>query len=393
MRFASFNKLYAGTMNGRVYRFTKSGATWTRTRLDTMGGANTLGLAGAVTSIAIDPADATGDSIYMTFGGNGDFRHVWRFNGTQWQARSGPAAGAVDALLDVQHNAIVGDPANPATVYVGADIGVVAIDGRWRDVGDVLGGPAGCRVCSISTCTIRGGCCARRRTAAACGSTRSTARNLSGIELYVRDTQLDQGRITTVNGLADPTQQGETVRHWRGPDIKIDTPDAMGNYQFPITPGTTINFEQFTNQLTDDFQQRGDARDGDDHLARLRAGAQPRGDAGGRRPCDEPAGERVGRPAEPAGGLRDQRAERDANQHGRTGRRWGSRGCDNVRVGFPQIAAFDLPSSLLPPPANLAGNEHHCVLALVHHAFDQFTAAQTVTDLMSPRSGRPRTRT
>src|SRR4029453_19351261 len=50
------------------------------------------------------------------------------------------------------------------------------------------------------------------------------------------------------------TQQGETVRHWRGPDIKIDTPDAMGNYQFPIAPGTTISFEQFTNQLTDDFQ-------------------------------------------------------------------------------------------------------------------------------------------
>ena len=57
---------------------------------------------------------------------------------------------------------------------------------------------------------------------------------------------------------------------------------------------------------------------------------------------------------------------------------------NNVRVGFPQVAAFDLPSSLLRPPANLAGNQHHCVLALLHHAADQFTAAQTVTDLMSP---------
>jgi hypothetical protein len=57
---------------------------------------------------------------------------------------------------------------------------------------------------------------------------------------------------------------------------------------------------------------------------------------------------------------------------------------DDVRVGFPRIAAFDLPSSMLPPPANLAGNQHHCVLGLVHHASDPFTATQTVTDLMSP---------
>jgi hypothetical protein len=28
----------------------------------------------------------------------------------------------------------------------------------------------------------------------------------------------------------------------------------------------------------------------------------------------------------------------------------------DVRVGFPKIAAFDLASNLLPPPANLAGN-------------------------------------
>jgi hypothetical protein len=57
---------------------------------------------------------------------------------------------------------------------------------------------------------------------------------------------------------------------------------------------------------------------------------------------------------------------------------------NDVRVGFPRIAAFDLPSSLLPPPANLAGNQHHCILALLHHASDQFTASQTVTDLLSP---------
>ena len=126
LTFASATKLYAGTMSGGVYRFDKSGANWTRTQLDTMGGANDLPLAGVVTAIAVDLADGTGNSIYITFGGNGDYRHVWHFNGTQWQQRSGSAAGAADALLDVQHNAIVVDPANPAHVYAGADIGI------WR---------------------------------------------------------------------------------------------------------------------------------------------------------------------------------------------------------------------------------------------------------------------
>jgi hypothetical protein len=68
-----------------------------------MGGANALLLSGVVTDIAIDPVDASDDSIYITFGGIGDYRHVWHFNGGQWQQRSGPAAGAMTSVLDVQH--------------------------------------------------------------------------------------------------------------------------------------------------------------------------------------------------------------------------------------------------------------------------------------------------
>jgi len=56
---------------------------------------------------------------------------------------------------------------------------------------------------------------------------------------------------------------------------------------------------------------------------------------------------------------------------------------NDVRVGFPKVAAFNLPSSMLPLPANLAGNNHHCVLALLHHANDQFTNTQTIVDVVS----------
>ena len=38
---------------------------------------------------------------------------------------------------------------------------------------------------------------------------------------------------------------------------------------------------------------------------------------------------------------------------------------------------------MLPPPANLGGNDHHCILALIHHADDQFTNAETNTDILS----------
>jgi hypothetical protein len=47
--------------------------------------------------------------------------HVWHFTGTSWQSPSGSGA---TSLLDVEHNAILVDPANPTNVYVGADLGV-----------------------------------------------------------------------------------------------------------------------------------------------------------------------------------------------------------------------------------------------------------------------------
>lgn len=121
--FTSATKLYAGTMGGGVYRLENNGGTWSRTRLDTMGGSNTLPLSGIVTDIAADPTDPSGNSIYIAIGGHGDYRHVWHFDGTQWQQRSGPSSNPVQRLLDVHANAIIVDPNNPSTVYVGMDIG------------------------------------------------------------------------------------------------------------------------------------------------------------------------------------------------------------------------------------------------------------------------------
>jgi hypothetical protein len=56
---------------------------------------------------------------------------------------------------------------------------------------------------------------------------------------------------------------------------------------------------------------------------------------------------------------------------------------NDVRVGMPKIAAFNLPSSLLPPPANPAGDNQQCVLVLIHHADDPYTSMITDTDANS----------
>jgi hypothetical protein len=52
----------------------------------------------------------------------------------------------------------------------------------------------------------------------------------------------------------------------------------------------------------------------------------------------------------------------------------------DVRSNFPRVAAFNLPSTLLPPPASLPGQGHWCVLAIVHSPDDPFTSVDTNAD-------------
>ena len=120
MIFASSRRIFLGTTSGRVFRLDQSAVGWAAKRLDNAA-AGPLALSGLIWDIAVDPSDATLKSIYICFGGSGDFRHVWRFNGNAWQARSG-VAGSATSLLDVEHNAIQFDRVS-GKVFVGADIG------------------------------------------------------------------------------------------------------------------------------------------------------------------------------------------------------------------------------------------------------------------------------
>jgi hypothetical protein len=209
-----------------------------------------------------------------------------------------------------------------------------------------------------------------------------TAAGKQGVELYVRDTQLDQGRFETVNYLPNPTKQGETVRHWAGPDIKLDTPNAAGTYQFP--PTGTIDFHEFVDELTDDF--RNVATHATETLTtRVYVQVHNRGvvPANGVRLMLLLANASAGLPALPPGYDVNVRNGLPINTVD-----WKTLGVatlDDVRVGFPKIAAFDLPSDKLPVPANLVDNDHHCVLALVQHPDDAYVSTELSTDQNSKR--------
>jgi hypothetical protein len=122
--FASPTLLYLGTTTGWIFKLVQANGDWNIARIDdTVAGP--LGVSGLVNDIAVDWQDSTGSSIYVTFGGSGDARHVWWFDGARWQARSGTGE---NSLLDIEHNAIVVDRKAPSNIYAAADIGV------WRSI-------------------------------------------------------------------------------------------------------------------------------------------------------------------------------------------------------------------------------------------------------------------
>ena len=132
LTFASPDRLYMGTTRGQVFRADRSDDAWSLTRLDDVA-AGSIGLDGLITDVAVDWADTSLSSVYISFGGMGDARRVWWFDGAKWEVRSG-TAGTTD-LLNVEHNALAVDPEAPNNVYVGADIGVWhSSDGgrNWR---------------------------------------------------------------------------------------------------------------------------------------------------------------------------------------------------------------------------------------------------------------------
>jgi len=381
MAFGSATVLYVGTTTGSIYRYTFAGGVWTQNRIDNAAG-GALPVAGLITAIAVDLADASRQSIYIAIGGTGDWRHVWHFDGIVWTARSGPAALAATSLIDVEHNAIAVDPANTATLFVGADIGVWrSTDGGATWSAFELGLP------DAAVLDLQVHQASRRLRAALYGrgvyEYRLDAPIPSDVELYVRDTTLDLGFGPTADGLPDPSRWPmTTVVHYESPNIKVDVPTPAG-YQ---TPTPQIDFFQFNDLIVDGSQgvatmdpaagtvtnrvyvevhNRGIKMAPSVQVMLLVTDASP-----GLWTHPLPAGYQTSVQAgTPIATL--------------TWQTVGIKILSNLQVGFPQIAEFNLPSTMLAPPASLPGHAHYCLLALLHSADDPYTDAQTDPDTLA----------
>ena len=428
MVFATARILYVGTSGGRVYRFSSPNDNWTglsnanRNRIDN-DGANSLsdfmndvtnGFSGPITSIAVSPTN--NNHIYVTIGGGGNYQHVWFWNGANWQQRSGATAGGATSLLDVQHNAIIVNPNNANHLYVGADIGVwhsPDAGTNWIPFSEGLPDAAILdiklllrRMNAAGTTQIRPDIL-RVATHGRGVFERSldvTSKTPTPVELFIRTTQLDQGRYDAIDNLNDPLDNTLTppapggypgdptlplavkrqVNNNASPDIKIDIPDAAGNYQHAITKGADLSFAEFVDNLNDSSQaipihttqllksrvhvkvhNRGVIRADKVKVILLLAPTLP------------------GIPSLPFGFSNTLRNGGTINENG-----WitlGVKEVSDIRVGFPKVVSFDLDSSNLPPLHMLSGNDQFALVALVHHDQDRLDSIIRVIDNLSAK--------
>jgi hypothetical protein len=373
MIFASAIRIFAGTTTGRIFRLDK-GASWVATRIDNAA-AGALPLTGLVTDIAVDTSDATLNSIFISFGGTGDFRHVWRFNGTAWQSRSG-AAGSGTELMDVEHNAIAFDRVTNR-VYVGADIGAwESADGgnTWTPLSNGLPDAPVYDLQIHPTARLLRACLHGRGLF----ELKLDVPALADVELYIRDTMLDTGRGINTDGRADPSvPPGASVVHYLSPNIKVDVPTPAG-YQ---TTTSDIDFLTFSSVLNDGSNGVGTNSPPPTVHNRVYVEVHNRG----RVDADLQVMVAITNAATglmlPSGYTANVVAGTPL-----AGPKWITLGVRNVtglRAGAPRIVSFDLPSTSLPLPASLPGDSHYCMVAFLHSALDPFTNTQRNVDLLT----------
>jgi hypothetical protein len=236
LSFASGTRLYAAT-RAAVWRFDLSGTTWTRTALPTTG----LPASRFITAIA--PRDATSGDLYAVLGRSG-VAHVWYFDAAASTWRDAQLRDGAGNAIDVPTHAVVVDPDNPNTVYVGTDVGV------WR--GTKTGATAwtwtvfsaGLPEAVISDLAIHRPSRLLRAGTHGRGVWEIELDAAAGrdVELYLRVDAADTGRIVGgarrpyVEGAQDPTRPGFQAWHWQCPDIRVRRPSLGGLPTLPAQP-------------------------------------------------------------------------------------------------------------------------------------------------------------
>lgn len=241
---ASSSVVYAGTLQGKLYRSSNANAA------APIFADITPGVAGFparwLSGITAHPADP--NTVYVTFLGfasplSAPSDHVWKgvFN-------PGPPAGwtwnlIASNLLNVPISALAIDPAT-AALYVATDIGVFRStnDGAsWEpfEVGlpnvpvvDLVLDPSR----KLLRAATHGFGVFQIRLAPGCPE----------VDIYVRDNLVDTGEVVpSPSDVPDPTQPGAVVRHFQSADIKVDAPP----FDVPVGLIDGVEFDNPTHRL------------------------------------------------------------------------------------------------------------------------------------------------
>lgn len=380
----SQNRFYAGWSTGHIARYDRVGAAWNATNVSRRNGAGVLLETRPVTGIAIDPADASGQSIYVCIGGVGP-DHVWHATTSAappvWTARSGTAAGS--QLLQLHHNAIVVDrDASNQRLYAAADLGVwTSPDGgtTWNEVSGNLPDAA---VIDLDIVRINNAGPRPERVRMLRASTHGRGVfELSledgtppRVELMLRANPLDVRRRNARSGVAFPARPAPapTSRLDESPDIFVDAPDNLGFFTLPGDP--VPHQVELIEQLGTNDQVVASVP-GTPVDTRVYVVVRNRGVF----PTDNvqvtllvgPEGQAL--PDDYRG------AARGATMAASPWRVASTTTVNGLVAGRPRVAVLTLPSTALPPKDEAVG-KHYRLLALLHHADDPFPA-DAATDI------------
>ena len=207
----SSTRIYAGTVQGEIYRIDKSGASWSAPV------ALALPRAGFVSDILVDPTNA--NVIWATYSTAGAGGHVFRTTngGTSW---TNVSAG----LPPIPVNSVEIDPANPNTAWIAADVGVYRTTNAgaaWAPFNNLLPNALAKDLLFHPT----------RRLLRCATQSRGVweipvdAPTMPDVEVYLRDSLVDTVSITpSPSGVGDPFNFGANTHWWQCTDIKVDAP-------------------------------------------------------------------------------------------------------------------------------------------------------------------------
>lgn len=381
LSFATPHRLYAGTTVGSVHRFDRveaegSTSAWQKVDLPPIPN-----LWGAITAIAVDPADPSGNALYVTIGGYTEGARVWHFDGQAWQPRHGPADAPAQQLLQVQHNAIVVDQRNPRHLFVGADIGI------WHSSdGGATWNPFSSGLPDAAVVDLKQHPASGTLYAATHGRgvyEFPLYQVQAPVTLYIRDHQLDLGRLRPMP-LAEsrhPFDPARTISKADSPDIKFDLLDQTGAY---LRSEPAVDFLRFATELA---EQPSPAplftHDEASLVNRVYVQVHSHGFGLARHVRVALLLGKVTDRTPPLPEGYDQLIRSGIPVENRDWLTVGFRDLYNIRAEQPQVAYFALSSDLLPASAEFGPtpvtDKSHLLVAIAHSYDDPFYAAQTTT--------------